>query len=238
MVTAHKPEYYDGDGFIAEIVRTNRRKSADIRVDEGAVSVVVPIHTSPEKIAALLKTKRRWIKEKITLHRELTPVSTKQYVSGEAFAYLGRNYRLKVERGSFTPVRLLNGRLLVMVPDGADQPHMIRNALLRWYKQQASLKLTDKVTRFAPMLGVEPAGMGIKTFKSRWGSCTAKGKLEFNWQIMMAPSRMVDYVVIHELCHLIRHDHSPEFWREVTRLMPDYQQRRDWLKSNAAKLTL
>jgi predicted metal-dependent hydrolase len=92
----------------------------------------------------------------------------------------------------------------------------------------------DKVENFAPVVGVEPAGVGFKTFRSRWGSCTAKGKVELNWQIMMAPSRMVGYVVIHELCHLTRHDHSPEFWRE----MPEYQRYREWLRENALKLDL
>ena len=110
---------------------------------------------------------------------------------------------------------------------------MIRNALVRWYKRQASLKIREKVKRYAPIVGVEPAGVNIKTFKSRWGSCTAKGELEFNWLIMLAPNRMVDYVVIHELCHLIHHDHSPEFWREVMRVMPDYQQCREWLRENS-----
>jgi len=168
----------------------------------------------------------------------MTPASSKRYVSGEAFSYLGRNYRLKVETGNFAPVKLLNGRLVVTVPTGTEQPHMVRNALIRWYKRQAEQKLTEKVNRFAPMVGVEPAGVGIRTFKSRWGSCTAKGKLEFNWQIMMAPNRMVDYVVIHELCHLIRHDHSPEFWRELARVMPEYQRCREWLREYALKLSI
>lgn len=203
MANDSATEYRDGNGFIAEVIRTNRRKSADIRVEEGAVSIVVPTNTSGEKIDQLLVAKRQWIKEKIALQRELNPASTKQYVSGEAFPYLGRNYRLKVETGNFAPVKLLNGRLVVTLPNGSEQPHMIRNALVRWYKRQAEQKLTEKVERFAPMVGVEPAGVGIRTFKSRWGSCTAKGKLEFNWLIMMAPNRMVDYVVIHELCHLL-----------------------------------
>jgi len=238
MMAAQKPEYRDANGFIAEVIRTNRRKSADIRVDDGAVSVVVPVNTTAEKIDQLLAAKRRWIKEKITLHREMTPASSKRYVSGEAFSYLGRNYRLKVETGHFAPVKLLNGRLVVTVPDGTEKRHMVRNALVRWYKRQAEQKLTEKVKRFEPVVGVEPAGVSIRTFKSRWGSCTAKGKLEFNWQIMMAPNRMVDYVVIHELCHLIRHDHSPEFWREMARVMPDYQHSREWLRENAPKLSI
>ncbi|MGO1461989.1 MAG: M48 family metallopeptidase [Marinobacter sp.] len=228
-------EYRDGNGFIAEVIRTNRRKSADIRVEEGAVSIVVPTNTSGEKIDQLLVAKRQWIKEKIALQRELNPASTKQYVSGEAFPYLGRNYRLKVETGSFAPVKLLNGRLVATLPKGDERPYMIRNALVRWYKRQAEQKLQEKVKRFAPIVGVEPAGVGIRTFKSRWGSCTARGKLEFNWQIMTAPNRMVDYVVIHELCHLIRHDHSPEFWREMARVMPEYQQCREWLREHAAQ---
>lgn len=238
MSAAKSPEYRVGKDFIAEVIRTSRRKSADIRVEEGALSIVVPINTNNEKIDQLLLDKRLWIKEKIALQREMAPVSNKQFVSGEAFPYLGRNYRLKVECGSFTPVKLLQGRLVAQVPEGSQQPHMIRNALVRWYKRQAEHKLGEKVNRFEPMVGVKSAGISIKTFKSRWGSCTNKGELEFNWLIMLAPNRMVDYVVIHELCHLVHHDHSPEFWREVARVMPDYQQCREWLRNNSMGLQL
>lgn len=231
-------EYRDGNGFIAEIIRTSRRKTASIRVEEGAVSVVVPASISVEKIDHLLVSKRLWIKEKMALQRALAPVTDKQFVSGEAFPYLGRNYRLKVEQGSFVPVKLLQGQLVVQTPEGSQQPHMIRNALVRWYKRQALQKMRDKVKRYAPMVGVKPAGVAIKSFKSRWGSCTVKGELEFNWRIMFAPNRMVDYVVVHELCHLIHYDHSPDFWSEVWRVMPDYQECRNWLKENSERLVI
>lgn len=231
-------EYRDGNGFIAEIIRTSRRKTASIRVEEGAVSVVVPASISVEKIDQLLVSKRLWIKEKMALQRALAPVTDKQFVSGEAFPYLGRNYRLKVEQGSFVPVKLLQGQLVVQTPEGSQQPHMIRHALVRWYKRQALQKMRDKVKRYAPMVGVKPAGVAIKSFKSRWGSCTVKGELEFNWRIMFAPNRMVDYVVVHELCHLIHYDHSPDFWSEVWRVMPDYQECRNWLKENSERLVI
>lgn len=231
-------EYRDGNGFIAEIIRTSRRKTASIRVEEGAVSVVVPASISVEKIDHLLVSKRLWIKEKMALQRALAPVTDKQFVSGEAFPYLGRNYRLKVEQGSFVPVKLLQGQLVVQTPEGSQPPHMIRNALVRWYKRQALQKMRDKVKRYAPMVGVKPAGVAIKSFKSRWGSCTVKGELEFNWRIMFAPNRMVDYVVVHELCHLIHYDHSPDFWSEVWRVMPDYQECRNWLKENSERLVI
>lgn len=232
MAKQLSPEYRDANGFIAEVIRTSRRKSADIRVEEGAVSVVVPVETSLERIDELLASKRRWIKEKIALHQEMSPPSSKRYVSGEAFSYLGRNYRLKVEKGPFAPVKMIQGRLVVSVPQGSEQPHMICNALVRWYKRQAEVKLRDKVARWAPQVGVDVPAVSVKTFKSRWGSCTAKGELQFNWKIMMSPNRMVDYVVVHELCHLIRHDHSSEFWAEVGRILPDYQECREWLRCN------
>lgn len=230
-----KPEYREANGFIAEVIRTERRKTADIRVEDGAVSVVVPIDLPIERIDSLLKEKRQWIKDKIVLHRQAEPVGEKQFVSGEAFSYLGRNYRLKVEKGAFQPVRLIAGRLVVSMPEGKEQPYMIRNALVRWYKRQAEQKLAEKVERYAPLAGVEPAGIGIKSFKSRWGSCTVKGKLEFNWRVMMAPNRCVDYVVVHELCHLKRHDHSPEFWKEIKRVIPGYEDCKEALKLEAER---
>lgn len=231
-------EYIEGNGFIAEVIRTSRSKSVDVRVEEGAVSIVVPKGLTSDRITKILDDKQRWIKNKIHLQRDVMPVSKKDYVSGESFSYLGRNYRLKVNRGHFKPVKLVQGRLVVTVPNGIEQPHVIRNALVRWYKHHAELKLQEKAKRYAAIIGVEPTSIGIKSFKSRWGSCSAKGKVDFNWTVIMAPNRYVDYVVVHELCHLIYHDHSAQFWKQVERVVPDYQDCREWLKVNAATVRL
>ena len=227
-----KQEYLQANGFIAEVIRTSRVKSADIKVEECAVSVVVPRQLPVERIEQLLKDKNRWIKEKLILQREALPVSHKDYVSGEAFCYLGRNYCLKVIHGAFQPVKLLQGRLLVTVPDSKDQTHIIRNALIRWYKHHAELRLRDKVMRYAGIVGIDVPPTGIRSFKSRWGSCSAKGHIDFNWKIIMAPHPIVDYVVVHELCHLKQHDHSPKFWKLVERVIPDYADCKQWLKDN------
>jgi len=223
-------EYVEGNGFIAEVIRTNRIKTADVRVEEGVVSIVVPNGLPDARISQILKKKNEWIKNKIFLHREHNPVNAKDYVSGESFAYLGRNYRLKVVKGTFTPVKLVQGRLVVTVPQGSEYVHMIHNALVRWYKHHAELKLQEKVKRYAAVVGVDPSGVGIKTFKSRWGSCSTHGHIDFNWKIIMSPNHIVDYVVVHELCHLKHHDHSPKFWKEVERVMPGYLDCKEWLK--------
>ena len=107
---------------------------------------------------------------------------------------------------------------------------MVRNAVVRWYRLQAQARLTEKVVRYGKVIGVKPASVAVKTFKSRWGSCTAKDEILFNWKVIQAPQRVVDYVVTHELCHLKHHDHSPAFWHSVERVMPDYLACKDWLK--------
>lgn len=232
------PEKVDGRGFSAVVVRTHRKKSATIKVEEGVVSVVVPKTLPMDRIHQLVDAKHDWIIEKLAIYAEAQPSSEKEYVSGESFPYLGRNYRLKVLTGDLAPTKLINGRITVTVPDPDVQSHYIRRALLNWYKRNAEKKIREKVIRYAKQVGVETGVIRIKEFKSRWGSCTPYGDLEFNWLIVLAPNRIVDYVVVHELCHLIHHDHSIQFWKEVERVMPDYRECKVWLKDNAHKLVV
>ena len=231
-------EFVKGKDFVAEIVRTDRRKTASVRVQEGKVSIVVPNDLPDVRIEEVVAKKTRWIREKLAIHRQTVPVQPKEYVSGESFTYLGRNYRLKVVAGAKKSVKLVNGRLTVTLPRNQKTPEKVREALTQWYRDHAEQKLSEKVERYAKVIGVKPASVGIKTFKSRWGSCSTKGHVLFNWQIIIAPNRIVDYVVVHELCHLKRHDHSPEFWKCVQRAFPDYQDCKDWLKANGRKLVV
>lgn len=232
------PEYMQGRGFVAEVVRTQRIKSARLQIEEGAVSIIVPTELPHARIEKLLKEKNRWIKEKLYLHQQAMPISSKEFVSGEAFAYLGRNYRLKVEAGAFQPVKLKHGRLLVTLPKESVSPELIRNALVRWYRTQAENRFNEKVERYAKIIRVTPTAVGIKTFKSRWGSCNIKGEILFHWKAIMAPHRIVDYIVAHELCHLKHHDHSTAFWKSLGRVVPDYMECKAWLKRVGSALDI
>lgn len=229
-------EFFQGNGFIAEVIRTNRIKTATVKVDEGKVSVVIPMNLSDSRIKELVTKKTRWIREKILLHRQSAPSKSKEYVSGESFTYLGRNYRLKVETGKTRSVKLKNGKLIVTLPKKSSDK--IQEAMTQWYREHAEQKLREKSERYAKLIGVQPKSVSIKTFKSRWGSCHKNGDVQFNWKIVIAPNRIVDYVVVHELCHMMQHNHSPNFWKCVEKYFPEYLECKEWLMNNGKYLSI
>ena len=194
-----------GKGYTAKVIRTNRRKTASIKVVEGCVSVIVPNALTIENIESLLFKKQRWIREKLALQSEAIPNKSKEFVSGESFSYLGRNYRLKVVNGDYPAIKLYQGRFVVSVRDktGNNTEGAIKQLMIRWFKQRAESKLLEKTNRYAKIIGVSPASINIKTFKSRWGSCGRKDDILYNWQIIMSPNRVVDYVVNIRPCHKI-----------------------------------
>tara|TARA_R110002049_G_scaffold188251_7_gene356611 strand:- start:3719 stop:4429 length:711 start_codon:yes stop_codon:yes gene_type:complete len=223
-------------GITAKVIRTSRRKTAQVRVDQGSVSILVPDDLSESRIEQILTNKTKWIQGKLYLHGQASPSKPKEYVSGESFSYLGRNYRLKVVRGPKSTCKLIAGRLVVTLPSGENQPQNVQKALIAWYRHHADQKIPERASRYAKLVGVEPKTVGVRDFKSRWGSCHKSGDILINWRIVMAPSTIVDYVVAHELCHLKFHDHSPEFWKELGKVIPNYLDCREWLRVNGRSL--
>lgn len=107
---------------------------------------------------------------------------------------------------------------------------------LRALAQQAVRVLPDRLRRFAPLVGVDYGRVTVRCQRTKWGSCSARGNLNFNCLLMLCPPEVLDYVVVHELCHRKELNHSPRFWAEVERVMPDYKKHRDWLKQNGSRL--
>ena len=238
QLTEQPPELVEGLSYFVKVERTQRSKTASLKVDAGEVVIVVPKSLSIERVEQLVKDKHQWIIDKILAYQASAPASEKQYVSGESFSYLGRNYRLKLLTGSYQNLKLINGRLQLTLPNSPARSYFTRAALIAWYQRNAKRKFDEKVKRYAPTIGVEPKTVSIKSFKSRWGSCSAKGDVDFNWVVVMAPNRIVDYIVVHELCHLLHHDHSSLFWKAVERVLPDYKDSKEWLKVNGHKLVI
>ena len=228
--------------FDYKVIRRPRRKTASISVKDNIVTVLVPQNLSEERVEQVVRRKSRWIRKKLKYNLEVRKTyRPKEYVSGEAFSYLGMHYRLKIVDGESEKVSLKNGRLYVNVPQslsGEARDKLIVTQLTEWYQEHALIAIGEKVKKFSAQIVVQPKKIGIKGYKSRWGSCNSKGEVYFNWRIIMAPQRIIDYMVAHELCHLIHHNHSKAYWKLLESVIPDYKESKEWLKVNGRILSL
>lgn len=163
----------------------------------------------------------------------------KEFASGEQVLFLGRRYRLKVlKRTGNQEAKLeLSGRRIFVTVSSQLTPkekkESIKNILKLWYFGEAEKVVNKRVLRFSRLLDIVPAGIKIRDQQKRWGSCSQSGILRFNWRIVMTPISILDYVAVHELCHIKIKSHTQDFWKLVSLAMPDYQKRRKWLKANS-----
>lgn len=220
-----------------EVVRTNRLRTATIKVVGNKVVISVPKLLSDARIKDLLVKKSTWIKKKLIDHAQIPMPKPREYVNGESFQYLGKNYRLKVVQGSEAGVKLNRGYIEVTTKKSAKvTDKVIREQLINWYMDLAIVRFKEKTFKYAKQLGVIPNSITVRDYKSRWGSCSVKGDISFNWRIILAPQHIVDYVVVHELSHMIQHNHSLKYWKLVEKVMPNHQEYKEWLKVNGASL--
>ena len=219
---------------IDQIIRTRRKTIALIIQPDGQLIVRAPLRASAAAIRTLVAQKASWIITKQRLAKSTySPVEPKRYVRGEGFWYLGSIYPLEIVNAA-RPSLTLDGtfRLAKTALPKA------RLVFEHWYKQQALDILTQSVQRQASQNGFHYASIRITSARTRWGSCSPRGTLSFTWRLIMAPLPVINYVVVHELVHLLVKNHSKEFWAKVRSLLPDYKQRRLWLKENGHSLYL
>ena len=227
--------------FPVEIIRTERSKSASIEIEDDIVKVTVPKNLSDFRIENLIRNRTTWIRQKLKIQTEIIRPKPKEYVSGETFTYLGRNYRLKCVSDGVEDAKLKNGYLTVHVEKGvtgSDFERSVKTSLEQWYRGHALSKLEEKTKRYASIIGVIPKSVDLKDYKARWGSCSSSGDVTYNWRIIIAPHQIVDYIVVHELCHLLEHNHGPKYWKHVEHVIPNYKDCRQWLKVNGEELRL
>ena len=219
---------------IDQIIRTKRKSIALIVEPDGRLVVRAPMRISDADIKHLVKQKERWIREKQKQVKDKSAQSQpKVYMDGEEFLYLGKSYQLKIV-ADLNPALVLSRKF-----------YLSRRALPKaeivfteWYREQARAVVSERVNLYAARHGFTYRKIRITSARTRWGSCSSMGNLNFTWRLVMAPPEVVDYVVVHELAHLRVNNHSKEFWKQVERIMPDYKQRLKWLKKNGRKLTL
>ena len=218
---------------IDSIIRSKRKTVALIITPEAKLVVRAPLRTSAAYIDRLVAEKNAWIRRKITEIRERPVAGKKRFVEGEEFLFLGKKYPLKIT-GNPLPGIELSGNLCVSGKTGQE----IHALLTGWYKMQAGKIIGDRCLTYAKIVGRTPASVRISPATRRWGSCSSRGTLCFSWRLILAPPEIIDYVIVHELIHLIHHNHSKRFWDTVGSVMPDYRERKNWLKIHERMLTI
>jgi len=223
-----------------------RRRTMEISVDAtGLLSVAVPMRTTRNEVDAFLHGKSAWIRKRLAEHRNgAHRLPERSFASGESLPYLGQHVALdviEIEGTTQTSVRFASSRLEVRVPAalrGDERRSHMCDALERWYKSRARATFSERVHVLAPLVGAHPRRVVAKTQKTRWGSCGSDGTLRFNWCLVMAPLQVIDYIVVHELCHLRRPGHGKAFWRLLARALPDYELRRAELRRDGGSYRL
>ena len=227
--------------FPFEIVRTKRRKTLGIKITGTQVQVLAPQRVTNENIFALVKQKEGWIKAKLRLNAKFIPPKPKEYKSGENFSYLGKNYKLRLISDSPQKVQLKDEYLQLGLRQGLSDKQKLKyvsKQLLDWYRQNAEEHLLERTEHYAKILKVQPRSVSTREYKARWGSCSPDMEIKYNWRLIIASQRIIDYVIVHELCHIIELNHSPAFWSCVESVLPDYRKRRKWLKFNGMSLVI
>jgi len=224
-----------------ELLPGSERKTTDIVIERnGMITVRPPAGYTPEQVDAVVESKRMWIYRNLAEWRDLNATAVvREWVNGESFLYLGRSYRLSLVADQNVDLKLKEGRFCLnreLIDKGGEIA--ARKAFEDFYTEKGDGRIKGRVEYFAPKVGVKPTSIVVKDLGYRWASCTAGGKLSFHWKCMMAPSKMIDYMVVHELCHLHQRNHSDTFWNEVDKVMPDYRERKLWLKKHGAGLDL
>jgi hypothetical protein len=206
-----------------------------LQIKNGEVIVRLPSFASIKTAEKFVHAKSAWVQQKLAAQPQ-API-TKSYTDGELFYFLGEQYPLKLIGSkqttsiSFTDKQIqLHGRLNRLSPKGINQK------LTDWYKRQATCYLQKRTAELAQQTRLIPKSVEVKTYKARWGSCRITGEIQLNWKLIMAPTEVIDYVIIHELCHLKHHNHSVQFWRLVETFQPDFKQHRLWLKKHSQQL--
>jgi len=211
-----------------EITRSNRKSIALKVLPNGEFKVVAPIEASNEEIQNIVNKKKFWLYKTINKTKDRASKSLKkEFISGELFWYLGKRYRLDVTNCEHRGLKFKYNKFLLNIKDRGEAKELFKE----FYKLKAKEKIEIQVIKYAKQMGVEYKKLKILNMKKRWGSCTNEGNIILNPHLIKAPLYVINYVVVHELAHLIEYNHSSRFWNIVRTQISDYEKHKNWLDS-------
>ncbi|MGE8203034.1 M48 family metallopeptidase [Heyndrickxia sp. NPDC080065] len=222
-------------------IRYKNRTSIGITIDNyGNIEVQAPKKTPDEKVLHILETNWELIQQKLKEAKDrLQGPQEKVYENEESFLYLGKPYPIKIiEDHSITQDHVVfeGDRLLIYVKQLENEK--IKQSLKRFYFQQTKAIVRKSISTYQCHFKTKPRSIRITDSTKTWGTCDSNRQLTFNWRLAMAPQEVIDYVIVHEMCHMIHLNHDRSFWRMVGKIMPDYKEKENWLAFSNWKMTV
>lgn len=235
-----------GQEVTYSVSESRRARYPRFRIDaQKGLQVIIPAGMHVKNLDELFHRHQDWILKHLQRVAEMqTEQPQRQFISGESLPFLGEAHTLEVNLipgETITYIARQEQTIQVRLQSDIPETHRslaVRTVLQNWYRDQAKFYISNRVHELATHFGFQVGKITIRNQKTRWGSCSSKGNLNFNWRLMMAPPDAIDYLIIHELCHLREPNHSPRFWALVATYCPDYQYWKRWLKENNAYLFL
>jgi predicted metal-dependent hydrolase len=218
-----------------ELRESPRRRTVEIAIErDGSLVLVTPPHIPHEELERIVEQRRFWIYSKLIKKESYrAPTGTKTYLPGEGFYYLGRSYRLRLVDTAKTPLQLYQSRFELV----RSQQHRGQEHFIQWYRTHLHPHLETTINPLINRVGASPRSLQVRELGYRWGSCSPRNDLYFHWRVAMLPRSMIEYIVVHELVHLIEPHHNRAFWDRVARILPDFSDRKHWLAENGAIYT-
>jgi predicted metal-dependent hydrolase len=218
-----------------KIIRSARKTIALVVTPDARVIVRAPHETSIDYIEWLIEKKSNWLKQKLAHVKKINAIhKKKKYLDGEGFLYLGKWLRLRINKHQDQPLIYDSDFLYLKEKDLLNAEDLI----IDWYKGKSREVLTERVNWFVACYGFSFSKITITEAQKRWGSCGSNNTLNFSWRLVTAPMEVIDYVVVHELCHTIEKNHSKKFWIKVKTILPNYKSSINWLEQNQRLMDL
>jgi predicted metal-dependent hydrolase len=230
---------------IEYLIKRTERISLRITVErDGAVTINAPLRADLKAIERFVSSKAIWIRQKLAYKMQANKERVRRdFVSGQGFLYLGKSYRLRLinngmgpfeQKGVSEPLRLHNGYFELL----EREKETAKDHFIKWYRKQTEEQLRLRIPRYTHRIGVEVKEFRVLDLGNRWASCGRKGTLNFSWRTVMAPIQIFDYILVHEMAHMIERGHTKNFWRIVSRVISDYEDHKTWLQLHGVELNI
>ncbi len=233
MIHSKRKIKYGTSTIPYHIIKSKRIKTSEIIVESDKVTIRTPLNKSQSDIEGIISGKASWILKKQKEYKETTPQIIKPtYNKGSTLPYLGRNYPLRIlTNQSQYNIKFLDGEFTVRLISSKHSPNEIKKIYEDWLVEKAKPIFKHKVHIYSKKVGVRVGKIVIKNLKNRWGSMAKEGSINLNVNLLKAPEDIIDYIILHELCHLKVKEHTHHYWDYVRRYIPNYQEKIEWLKA-------